>query len=123
MNENGAENVWASNLGAYNHTNCAGLAIFGSALWMSSLATICPLSSVDEQATSGEGIAFPNPVDAALQIEGWADGTKWTAYDLAGREVARGVLDGSGVATAHWAEGWVLLRNEKGETLSVSVVH
>ena len=113
MNGLGASEVEAINLGAYDHSGCAGQAIFGATLWFQTQAEVCESStSVHEsERLSAHGDAYPNPTRGARCVR-WsgADGP-WELLTLHGRLVesgfgTQGCFDGIAPGT------YMLMRNE-----------
>ncbi len=118
MQAAGASDVSAINLGAYDHNGCAGQAIFGATLWFSSLATICELSSTSELEIQGAHIV-PNPASDQLKWPGLTSTDEWTAMDINGREIAKGI--GSNIQVSNWPNGIYMLRSsEKAQRVIVA---
>ena len=92
----GAENVEAVNLGAYNHGECAGQAIFGATLWFQSQATICEgISAIDDPGIGKEGLfsVYPNPTHGLKQVtlQCLAPSSHWELYSSTGPFIRSGV--------------------------------
>jgi len=92
MNENGAEQVEAINLGAYDHSDCAGQAIFGATLWFNAQATVCEPNSIDDQSATDQVFnPFPNPATDWVQVQPEHAQSNWTLHDARGLQVQSGV--------------------------------
>ncbi len=120
MSANGASDVQALNLGAYDHGGCAGQAIFGAALWFSTLATTCEPWSVSESHPEAAPQLAPNPATSSTLWTELPSNSTWIAYDLGGRHVASG--KGQRINVAGWPEGVYLIEAE-GKTARLSVHH
>lgn len=110
MVANGANAVEAIDLGAYDHSGCAGQAIFGAALWFSTLAEVCEPWSVQEMAGMREVQLMPNPASTAAQWPGLSSQSNWTAYDMNGRVVAAG--QGPAIEVSSWPAGAYFVRSD-----------
>lgn len=91
----GAENVEAVNLGAYDHGDCAGQAIFGATLWFQSQASICEgVSPVAEPSLSTENAlsVYPNPTrgHATVTLENSTSSSRWELYTTKGLFIQSG---------------------------------
>lgn len=115
MNENGAGAVEAINLGAYDHSGCAGQAIFGAALWFESLAEICSGVGVVE-SSNPQLVLAPNPASTATQIIGLNLGDRWTVRDAAGRIVESGTR--ASIDLTGWSSGLYFLSVDSSRQVS-----
>lgn len=92
MNGLGATSVETVNLGAYDHSGCAGQAIFGATLWFSTQAEVCGVNTLfvgdDRPQESGE--AFPNPTRGARCVQWPGPAGPWELLTFAGRRVETG---------------------------------
>lgn len=120
MAANGAPDVQALNLGAYDHSGCAGQAIFGATLWFSTLASTCEPWSVSESRPEAAPRLAPNPATSSTLWTALPSNSAWTAYDLGGRFVASGT--GPRIHVVGWPEGVYLIEAE-GKTVRLSVAH
>ena len=109
MGASGAPDVQAINLGAYDHGGCAGQAIFGAALWFSTLASICEPWSVEEGEHEIAWTLAPNPASGPLFWKGLAAAAEWVAHDVNGRQVATGM--GPNIDVSGWPQGAYFLRS------------
>lgn len=92
MNGLGAASVEAINLGAYDHSGCAGQAIFGATLWFSTQAEVCganPSLVGAERPQEGSAV-FPNPTCGAQCVQWPGPAGPWELLTLAGRRVQTG---------------------------------
>jgi len=91
MNENGAEQVEAINLGAYDHSDCAGQAIFGATLWFNSQATVCQPNAVEDPGAAKPVFnPFPNPANDWIQVQTEQTQAIWTLHDARGLQMQSG---------------------------------
>lgn len=88
MQAAGATAVEAINLGAYDHSGCAGQAIFGATLWFLSQSTVCGPNNIAEMDLP-QVSAFPNPTRGAESLSLSAS-VEWRLLDASGREVRVG---------------------------------
>mgnify|MGYP001187204653 FL=1 len=91
----GAENVEAIDLGAYDHGDCAGQAIFGATLWFHSQASICEgITSVEKPSirTEDAPTIYPNPTRGHLMVnlENCKKLCRWEVYSTRGRLIQSG---------------------------------
>jgi hypothetical protein len=108
MTAAGAPNVQAINLGPYDHSGCAGQAIFGAALWFSQLATVCELWSVNDLAGDSGQLA-PNPAVDVVRWTRLGASASWTAHQPNGAVIATG--RGPFIEVGSWPQGVYLLRS------------
>ncbi len=118
MTDNGAESVEAIDLGAFDHVECAGQAIFGSTLWFNTLATVCTSNSIgyEDHGLQGSKV-YPNPTHGAKLVTLSSEPVLWYLMDGTGRTVASGqgnqcdVTDlPNGMYMISWNDGTTLQR-------------
>ncbi|MFZ8836953.1 MAG: lipase family protein [Flavobacteriales bacterium] len=90
MNALGATTVEAINLGAYDHSGCAGQAIFGATLWFNSQAVVCGPASDLTETMPATALFFPNPAKNSdvLQIAGGVQ--PWEIWSMSGNRIRVG---------------------------------
>lgn len=106
MNNLGANDVTAVDLGAFNHGTCAGFAIFGAALWFRDLATFCVPSAVDEWARNSH-LAWPNPAADQLHLSDNLAGQTWRARTHLGQTYASGTR--TTIDVSDWPNGMYIV--------------
>ncbi len=119
MAEAGSTTATATNLGAYNHGECAGLAIFGGTLWIEGLVSDC---TVDLDEVSSDALrAFPNPSANGFTLAGIDANMPWEVWTLRGQRL----LTGRGITldTQGWEAGMYLLIAEDGSAVRLTVTH
>ena len=110
MESAGAPAVTATNGGPLDHSDCAGLAIFGAALWFSGLAPACTFGTDVATASPAPASPIASPVRGPFPLPGAPDAADWAIADLQGRTVRTGrssTVDPTGLPT-----GLYLLRSE-----------
>lgn len=108
MEAAGAADVSAVNGGALDHSDCAGLAIFGATLWFSGLAPACTNGTGIADVPEDPEHALPSPVRASFLLpEGPCS---WAVVDGAGRTVLAG--RGAEVDPGSLPPGIYVLRTE-----------
>lgn len=86
--------ITTSDIGAYDHGDCAGPAIFSGLIWMNQRLDICDPEGLDESTDNSWTIA-PNPsIDGQVVLRG-TTGKAWSVRDLSGRVVSKGVSTSS----------------------------
>ena len=117
MVANGSTTATATNLGAYDHVGCAGLAIFGGTLWIDGMVEAC----VDGLGEAGRPAlrTYPNPADATLRLEGLDAGTTWTVRTATGQVWKHG--KGATLDVSTWRAGLYLITADDGRTVRVQV--
>jgi hypothetical protein len=88
MTENGSTMHTATNLGAYDHGGCAGLAIFGGTLWIQNQVEECA-TAVSESGLSGFK-AFPNPASDVVTLLGLNPTAAWSVRSITGAVTKQG---------------------------------
>ena len=78
----------ATNLGAYDHGQCAGLAIFGGTLWIQNQVEECA-TSVHESGLD-EFTAFPNPASDVVTLHGLTPAATWSVRSMTGAVAKQG---------------------------------
>ena len=108
MEAAGAADVSAVNGGALDHSDCAGLAIFGATLWFSGLAPACTNGTGIADGPEDPEHALPSPVRVPFLLpEGPCS---WAVVDGAGRTVLAG--RGAEVDPGSLPPGIYVLRTE-----------
>ena len=118
MTENGSTMHTSTNLGAYDHGQCAGLAIFGGTLWIQDQVEECA-TNVNE-LDAADFRMFPNPASDIVTCQGWMSTTSWTIRSLTGTIAKKGVgerLDVGGLPSGIWL---VVADGFQPQTLSVA---
>ncbi|MDG1674908.1 MAG: T9SS type A sorting domain-containing protein [Flavobacteriales bacterium] len=82
MTENGGTMHTATNLGAYDHGQCAGLAIFGGTLWIEDQVEECA-TAVRETGLANFK-AFPNPASDVVTLHGLTPAAAWSVRSMTG---------------------------------------
>ena len=82
MTENGGTMHTATNLGAYDHGQCAGLAIFGGTLWIQDQVEECA-TAVRETGLANFK-AFPNPASDVVTLHGLTPAAAWSVRSMTG---------------------------------------
>jgi hypothetical protein len=124
MNEQGAPAVTSNNGGALTHGGCALVAILGGTLWCSGQASFCDIVDVNENVNFSNGLSiYPNPATNVVRIEGLMNGTTWELFDAAGRQVFRGVSDGStlDLDISAFARGLYTLKGGSAQTVRIAL--
>lgn len=120
MTANGSTSHDAVNLGAYNHGNCAGLAIFEGTLWIEGQVESCATLLQEAQKTSTL-LAYPNPASHQLTLKGLSKSAFWSLYNSMGQEVLAG--QGRVVDVSMLAPGPHIVRTEGHRPVVVMVQH
>ena len=107
MQSAGAADVQALNLGAFDHTGCAGQAIFGAALWFSQLAAVCEPSLARELANASQPLS-PNPASNRALWPSLGPDDAWEAFTAMGKRMGAG--SGPEIAVGDWPVGTYILR-------------
>ena len=91
MTANGALNVTTSDGGPFNHSDCAGPAIFGGMIWMQGYHVECipdNILEIDETVWS----ITPNPVvNGTTTLRGLPTNVTWNLRDISGRLLTNGM--------------------------------
>ena len=88
MTENGSTTHAATNLGAYDHEQCAGFAIFGGTLWIQNQVEECA-TSVRETGLA-EFTTFPNPASDVVTLHGLTPAATWSVRSMTGALAKQG---------------------------------
>lgn len=88
MTENGSTMHTATNLGAYDHGQCAGFAIFGGTLWIQDQVEECA-TAVREPGLA-EFTAFPNPASDVVTLHGLTPAATWSVRSMTGAVAKQG---------------------------------
>lgn len=123
MTAAGAPAVSLIDLGAFDHGDCAGQAIFGATLWFTQLAEVCLPAGVAEQP-SGAWSLQPNPARERVQLvpAGGAASTatpRWSLWTSTGRCAGEGV--GHEISLATLAPGLYVVQLSTGTPLRLIV--
>ena len=120
MTENGSEMHVATNLGDYDHGQCAELAIFSSTLWIQAKVDECSTAHMSEPSRFTD--FFPNPASREVTLSPAAVSTRWHVLNLATGQIVRSG-QGQIVPVEDLASGmWVLHVEGRGKAL-LCVVH
>ena len=120
MTANGSTSHDAVNLGAYDHGNCAGLAIFGGTLWIEDQVESCATLLQEAPGTSMLR-AYPNPASEQLTLEGLSSSSRWSLHNAMGQTVEAG--QGRVVDVSSLASGPHIVRAEGHRPVVVMVQH
>lgn len=128
----GAQEVSLVDLGAFDHGDCAGQAIFGATLWFSQLAATCgpetvavaELDGSAPEASSGAWRLVPNPAQGGTELRpmrgaGGAQEVGWTVWAADGRRAAAG--HGRHIPLGQCAPGLYVVTLSDGSSLRLSV--
>jgi len=126
MTAAGAPAVSLIDLGAFDHGDCAGQAIFGATLWFTQLAEVCLPAGVAERP-SGTWSLVPNPARERVELvsaggaasEAAAPPPHWSLWTATGRRAAEGV--GHGISLANLAPGLYVVQLSTGAPLRLVV--
>ena len=80
MTENGSTLHSSTNLGAYDHGQCAGLAIFGGTLWIQARVEACTDGVLEAWPRLG---MHPNPASDQIRLAGAQTSTPWKVVSMA----------------------------------------
>ncbi len=118
MTENGSTMHSSTNLGEYDHGQCAGLAIFNGTLWIQDLVEECLTAVTDAEMASL--VAYPNPATDVVNLRGIHGQTPWTVHSMSGQVVRRG--QGSSVDLQGLSEGLWMIQAEGHKPTVLSFV-
>ena len=118
MTENGSTMHSSTNLGEYDHGQCAGLAIFNGTLWIQDLVEECLTAVTDAEMASL--VAYPNPATDVVNLRGIHAQTPWTVRSMSGQVVRRG--QGSSVDLQGLSEGLWMIQAEGHKPTVLSLV-
>ena len=119
MTENGSTLHSSTNLGAYDHGQCAGLAIFGGTLWIQDRVEEC--ATAIEEASMSALRMYPNPASERVTLVGVQATETWSLSTWAGTLVRTGqgpVVDVSNLPSGMW-----MVRVEGRKPALLSVTH
>ncbi|MED5318925.1 MAG: T9SS type A sorting domain-containing protein, partial [Bacteroidota bacterium] len=108
----------STNLGEYDHGQCAGLAIFNGTLWIQDLVEECLTAVTDAEMASL--VAYPNPATDVVNLRGIHGQTPWTVRSMSGQVVRRG--QGSSVDLQGLSEGLWMIQAEGHKPTVLSLV-
>ena len=115
MTENGSELHVATNLGSYDHGQCAELAIFNSTLWIQAKVDECSTAHMSEPSRFTD--FFPNPASREVTLSPATVSTRWHVLNLATGQIVRSG-QGQIVPVEDLASGmWVLHVEGHGKAL------
>ena len=118
MTDNGSTMHSSTNLGDYDHGQCAGLAIFNGTLWIQDLVEECLTAVTDAEMASL--VAYPNPATDVVNLRGIPAQTPWTVRSMSGQVVRRG--QGSSVDLQGLSEGLWMIQAEGHKPTVLSLV-
>ena len=118
MTENGSTLHSATNLGAYDHGQCAGLAIFGGTLWIQERVEEC--ATAVRESSFASLVAYPNPASDVVNLQGVSSATTWTVRSMSGQAIRQG--QGSRVDLQGLSEGPWMIQAEGHKPTVVSLV-
>ena len=119
MTENGSTLHSSTNLGAYDHGQCAGLAIFGGTLWIQARVEEC--ATAIEEASMSALRMYPNPASERVTLVGVQATETWSLSTWTGTLVRTGqgpALDVSNLPSGMW-----MVRVEGRKPALLSVTH
>ena len=119
MTENGSTLHSSTNLGAYDHGQCAGLAIFGGTLWIQDRVEEC--ATAIEEASMSALRMYPNPASERVTLVGVQATETWSLSTWTGTLVRTGqgpALDVSNLPSGMW-----MVRVEGRKPALLSVTH
>ena len=119
MTENGSTLHSSTNLGAYDHGQCAGLAIFGGTLWIQDRVEEC--ATALEEASMSALRMYPNPASERVTLVGVQATETWSLSTWTGTLVRTGqgpALDVSNLPSGMW-----MVRVEGRKPALLSVTH
>ena len=119
MTENGSTLHSSTNLGAYDHGQCAGLAIFGGTLWIQDRVEEC--ATALEEASMSELRMYPNPASERVTLVGVQATETWSLSTWTGTLVRTG--QGPAVDVSNLPSGMWMVRVEGRKPALLSVTH
>ena len=119
MTENGSTLHSSTNLGAYDHGQCAGLAIFGGTLWIQARVEEC--ATVIEEASISALRMYPNPASERVTLVGVQATETWSLSTWTGTLVRTG--QGPAVDVSNLPSGMWMVRVEGRKPTLLSVTH
>ena len=119
MTENGSTLHSSTNLGAYDHGQCAGLAIFGGTLWIQDRVEEC--ATAIEEASMSALRMYPNPASERVTLVGVQATETWSLSTWTGTLVRTG--QGPAVDVSNLPSGMWMVRVEGRKPALLSVNH
>ena len=119
MTENGSTLHSSTNLGAYDHGQCAGLAIFGGTLWIQARVEEC--ATAIEEASMSALRMYPNPASERVTLVGVQATETWSLSTWTGTLVLTG--QGPAVDVSNLPSGMWMVRVEGRKPALLSVTH
>ena len=119
MTENGSTLHSSTNLGAYDHGQCAGLAIFGGTLWIQDRVEEC--ATALEEASMSALRMYPNPASGRVTLVGVQATETWSLSTWTGTLVRTG--QGPAVDVSNLPSGMWMVRVEGRKPALLSVTH
>lgn len=119
MTENGSTLHSSTNLGAYDHGQCAGLAIFGGTLWIQDRVEEC--ATAIEEASMSALRMYPNPASERITLVGVQATETWSLSTWTGTLVRTG--QGPAVDVSNLPSGMWMVRVEGRKPALLSVTH
>ena len=119
MTENGSTLHSSTNLGAYDHGQCAGLAIFGGTLWIQARVEEC--ATAIEEASMSALRMYPNPASERVTLVGVQATETWSLSTWTGTLVRTG--QGPAVDVSNLPSGMWMVRVEGRKPALLSVTH
>ena len=119
MTENGSTLHSSTNLGAYDHGQCAGLAIFGGTLWIQDRVEEC--ATAIEEASMSALRLYPNPASERVTLVGVQATETWSLSTWTGTLVRTG--QGPSVDVSNLPSGMWMVRVEGRKPALLSVTH
>ena len=119
MTENGSTLHSSTNLGAYDHGQCAGLAIFGGTLWIQDRVEEC--ATAIEEASMSALRMYPNPASERVTLVGVQATETWSLSTWTGTLVRTG--QGPAVDVSNLPSGMWMVRVEGRKPAMLSVTH
>ena len=117
MTENGSTLHSSTNLGAYDHGQCAGLAIFGGTLWIQDRVEEC--ATAIEEASMSALRMYPNPASERVTLVGVQATETWSLSTWTGTLVRTG--QGPAVDVSNLPSGMWMVRVEGRKPALLSV--
>ena len=117
MTENGSTLHSSTNLGAYDHGQCAGLAIFGGTLWIQDRVEEC--ATALEEASMSALRMYPNPASERVTLVGVQATETWSLSTWTGTLVRTG--QGPAVDVSNLPSGMWMVRVEGRKPALLSV--
>ena len=119
MTENGSTLHSSTNLGAYDHGQCAGLAIFGGTLWIQDRVEECATAIVEASMSALR--MYPNPASERVTLVGVQATETWSLSTWTGTLVRTG--QGPSVDVSNLPSGMWMVRVEGRKPALLSVTH